>query len=239
MTRFGPISLQRLNRDIAELFSSNLDCSASSVTVIQTADSMSALGSIQLEVRVFEGPYHGGRFTFCFQIPYNYPFTAVEVWAAHPIWHPNIDLRTGKVAIPLEWSPVLTLKSTALAVQMLMLEPSTDNPLNIEALAGYSSRSPFFEAQVQQSMAGGMFAAVMFPCTVMPSSELLTCGFGRASVKRSRSISEGPSAKRARGCSPSKARRPVPMLPSPRSLDNGISLLSLNGGEVIMTTERS
>ena len=109
---------QRLNRDVAELFSSAFNCSASHLTVLQTADSLNEPGSITLDNQVFEGPYRGGRFSFCFHIPANYPFKPVEVWATHPIWHPNIDLRSGKVAIPLEWSPVLTLNSFALAVQV-------------------------------------------------------------------------------------------------------------------------
>lgn len=109
---------QRLNRDVAELFSTSFRCSASHMTAIQTADSLNELGSITLDDMVFEGPYRGGRFSFCFNIPANYPFRCIEVWAIQPIWHPNIDLKTGKVAIPLEWSPVLTLTSFAMAVQV-------------------------------------------------------------------------------------------------------------------------
>lgn len=109
---------QRLNRDVAELFSSDFNCSSSKVTIYQLTDSLSEPGSITLENIVYEGPYRGGVFNFCFHIPANYPFRAVEVWATQPIWHPNIDLRTGKVAIPMEWSPVLTLTSFALAVQV-------------------------------------------------------------------------------------------------------------------------
>ncbi len=114
----GIICSQRLNRDVSELFSSNFNCTASHLSVIQTGDSLNDPGSITLENKVFEGPYRGGRFSFCLNIPANYPFRAVEVWATQPIWHPNIDVRTGKVAVPLDWSPVLTLHSFALAVQV-------------------------------------------------------------------------------------------------------------------------
>jgi ubiquitin-protein ligase len=88
------------------------------MTVIQSADSLNEPGSITLDIMVFAGPYRGGRFCFCFHIPANYPFRQIEVWATQPIWHPNVDLRTGKVAIPLDWSPVLTLTSFAMAVQV-------------------------------------------------------------------------------------------------------------------------
>lgn len=91
----GVSCAQRLNRDVAELFGSEFNCTASHLTVYQTGDSLNEPGSINLESKVFEGPYRGGRFNFCFHIPANYPFKPVEVWATHPIWHPNIDLRTG------------------------------------------------------------------------------------------------------------------------------------------------
>lgn len=114
----GISSIQRLSRDISELFASDFNCTASHLYVKQTGDSLNELGAISLESHVFEGPYRGGRFHFCFHISGNYPFKPVEIWATQPIWHPNIDIRTGKVALPLEWSPVLTLHALALAVQV-------------------------------------------------------------------------------------------------------------------------
>ncbi len=108
----------RLTRDAAELFATDFTCSASHVQVLQTTDSLNDAGSIVLEISVFEGPYRGGVFHFCFQIPANYPFRPPEIWAVHPIWHPNIDLKSGRMQIPLEWSPVLTLKSFARSVQV-------------------------------------------------------------------------------------------------------------------------
>lgn len=110
----------RLAKDASELLSTaDFTCSASRMLAIQSAESLNDPGSITLDIKVFEGPYRGGAFVFCFQIPANYPFKAVEVWSTHPIWHPNIDIRTGKVAVPLDWSPVLTLTSFALAVQVV------------------------------------------------------------------------------------------------------------------------
>lgn len=234
MRTLGHLSSQRLNRDVAELFSSNLDCTASTVNVIQTADSLNEAGSITLEVRVFDGPYRGGRFSFCFNIPASYPFQTVEVWAVHPIWHPNIDLRTGKVAIPLEWSPVLTLKSIALAVQMLMLEPTSENPLNLEAFATYSSRSQEFDSQTQLSIAGGILAGIAFPCVTMTKYEIGISS--QTASKRSRGDVESSSSssycKRSRygdeGMSWATGPPLARFTPSPRSLDNRISLLSLD-----------
>lgn len=113
-----PLYAQRLNRDVAELFAHNFDCSSSTLTVTQTSDSLQSVGSLVLQIRIFEGPYRGGSFMFALTIPESYPFRPVEIYATQPIWHPNIDLFTGKVALPIEWSPVLTLNSIALAVQV-------------------------------------------------------------------------------------------------------------------------
>ena len=101
-----------------------------------------------------------------------------DVWAKQPIYHPNIDLGiinnsniryqnnfnivSGRVMLPIEWSPVLTLKCLAFAVQMMLLEPSTDNIFNLEACSFYSSSLALFEQQVQSTLKGGRFAGVEF-----------------------------------------------------------------------------
>lgn len=108
-----PMYFQRLNRDVTDLLSYNFNCSSSCLTVVKAENS-----DIVLNVCILEGPYTHGHFTFLLDIPINYPFKKVEIWAKHPIWHPNIDLLTGKVSLPLEWSPVLTLNSLAVAVQV-------------------------------------------------------------------------------------------------------------------------
>lgn len=113
-----PLYAQRLNRDVSELFSNNFNCSGSTLTVLQTSDSLQAEGCLVLRVTIFEGPYRRGTYAFGLNIPENYPFRPVEIFAKQPIWHPNIDLFTGKVALPIEWSPVLTLNSIAVAVQV-------------------------------------------------------------------------------------------------------------------------
>lgn len=192
---------QRLNRDLAELFSSDFNCTASHLCVYQVGDSLNEPGSIHLESQVFEGPYRGGRFNFCFNIPANYPFKQVEVWAVQPIWHPNIDLKTGKVAVPLEWSPVLTLHAFALAVQMLMLEPSAENPLNLDAYSYYISKPDDFDKHAQQSLHGGWICGVHFPSCLLSIDEMASANYVSA-VKRSSDelnrVEEDRSGKRCR-----------------------------------------
>lgn len=74
--------------------------------------------TVGLQIAIHEGPYRGGSYNFLLHIPDSYPFKPVEVIADQPIWHPNIDLRTGRVFLPIDWCPVLTLNSLALAVQV-------------------------------------------------------------------------------------------------------------------------
>ena len=108
-----PMYFQRLNRDITDLLSYNFNCSSSCLSVVKDENS-----TISLNVCILEGPYTHGHFSFVLDIPMNYPFKKVDVWAKHPIWHPNVDLLTGRVSLPIEWSPVLTLNSLAVAVQV-------------------------------------------------------------------------------------------------------------------------
>ena len=119
--------VQRLNRDIAELFAIDFNCSSSCLSVIQTSDNLRDPGCFELCVKIFEGPYRGGCFSFALTIPENYPFKAVEVWSKQPIWHPNIELNSGRVVLPLEWSPVITLHTLALAVQVRLEKKSNLN----------------------------------------------------------------------------------------------------------------
>jgi hypothetical protein len=55
---------QRLNRDVAELFGSNFNCTAFPLNLYQIGDSLNERGSINVESKVFEGPYRGRRFLF-------------------------------------------------------------------------------------------------------------------------------------------------------------------------------
>ena len=119
---------QRLNRDISDLLSYDFNCSSSCLSVIKDQS------GISLNVCILEGPYDRGHFSFLLDIPINYPFKKVEVWAKQPIWHPNIELLTGRVLLPLDWSPVLTLNSLALAVQVEYKLLKQDNFCNVKSI---------------------------------------------------------------------------------------------------------
>ena len=169
---------KRVTRDLQNLFSHDFSSRVASLSAcdasempnsmldvdVSRACSGAILHTVQLNVCIYEGPYRGGHFIFYIFIPETYPFKGVDVSVdmSRPIWHPNIDLDTGRVVLPLEWSPVLTLSSLALAIQMMLLEPSVDNPLNLEACSYYSSSSVAFEECVQKTMCGCIHGHLKF-----------------------------------------------------------------------------
>ena len=182
MQAAGTGHVKRINRDVHDLFHHDFNNTAASLRAEEMASHMGqhpgqshvssemcghdrVFYSIKLTVCPHEGPYKGGHFIFSLNIPESYPFSGVEVWVAtstRPIWHPNIDLVTGRVMLPLEWSPVLTLTSLALAIQMMLLEPSAESPLNLEACSYYTRSTSQFTEQVQRTLKGCNMGGVHF-----------------------------------------------------------------------------
>ena len=204
-----PVYARRFQSDLLELFSHNFNCSSSSLTV--TMGEGDNVAHIIIHICVFEGPYKNGHFSFYFNIPGNYsliflarhlllasddyPFKPVEIFARHPIYHPNIDIHTGKVAyLPVDWTPVLKLNFIALAVQMMMvltysltylfthlltyslwkLQPSADNILNAEASSYYTTLTSF-EHVVQTTLAGGRYQGIEFPSVLNKVYDATPC----------------------------------------------------------------
>ena len=194
-----PLYFQRLNRDVADLLAHDFTCSSSCMSVSEGDHVL----SLKLNVCVFEGAYKNGHFSFLLDIPVQYPFKMVQVWSKHPIWHPNVELQTGRVHLPLVWSPILTLNSLALAVQMMLLEPSVCSPLmNVEA-STYCSRDPqTFEQYVQRTLMGYQVGGVDFPLLSGPD-----CDCCRRTRSLARSNATGASS--SSSSSSSSSNRPL------------------------------
>jgi len=90
-----------LSRDLANVIAYDFTSPSAILRFHQSEDGFLTTG-INVSVCIFEGPYRGGHFTFVLVIPDNYPFRCVDIWSTSPIWHPNIDIKTGRVALPLE-----------------------------------------------------------------------------------------------------------------------------------------
>lgn len=153
---------QRLTRDIADVLSHDFTSSSAVVKVYPPPDGNVHEGLL-LSICILEGPYRGGHFTFVMEIPDNYPFRGVDIWSKNPVWHPNIDIRSGKVALPLAWSPVLSLLSVAVSMQMIMLEPSSDTPLNLESCSYYCSDPKIFDSYAQRTLHGCTVDGILLP----------------------------------------------------------------------------
>ncbi|MBI5224636.1 hypothetical protein HY989_02090 [Candidatus Micrarchaeota archaeon] len=73
---------------------------------------------------------------FKIEINRNYPYAGgfSVVWLT-PIFHPNIDNKTGKVCIHLlnDWAASQTIASLVKGIEHLLKNPNVKSPLNVEA----------------------------------------------------------------------------------------------------------
>jgi len=114
--------MKRVYRDMREIRRCNLTTTNSYVNLIVEDDTQ----RVKINICIREGPYRNASYRFVMEIPTNYPFVAPRIYSLEYLWHPNVNLLSGKVELPLEWSPVLNLENAAMAVQYLLLEPSDD-----------------------------------------------------------------------------------------------------------------
>ncbi|KAI8330227.1 ubiquitin-conjugating enzyme/RWD-like protein [Chlamydoabsidia padenii] len=81
-------------------------------------------------------PYEGGVFDLLIKIPTNYPMQPPTIIFTTVICHPNVHIKTGEICLDIlktAWSPAWTLKSTVLAISLLLYNPEASSPLNCDA----------------------------------------------------------------------------------------------------------
>ncbi|CEG64398.1 Putative Peroxin-4 [Rhizopus microsporus] len=81
-------------------------------------------------------PYEGGQFELSIKIPSNYPIHPPNIRFVTTICHPNIHFKTGEICLDIlktDWSPAWTLRSTVLAITLLLTNPEPSSPLNCDA----------------------------------------------------------------------------------------------------------
>ncbi|RKP09616.1 ubiquitin-conjugating enzyme/RWD-like protein [Thamnocephalis sphaerospora] len=81
-------------------------------------------------------PYEGGRFHLTIQVPSNYPLQPPKIEFVTRVCHPNVRFATGEICLDIlktAWSPAWTLRSTCLAIALLLNHPEPSSPLNVDA----------------------------------------------------------------------------------------------------------
>lgn len=72
-------------------------------------------------------PYEGGKFLLRLTYVENYPFVPCRARFLTPIYHPNIGLESGNVALDIlqdEWSSIFTIRIILWSIQQLLTEPN-------------------------------------------------------------------------------------------------------------------
>ncbi|KAJ5426205.1 ubiquitin conjugating enzyme [Penicillium sp. CMV-2018d] len=77
-------------------------------------------------------PYEGGRWRLSIAIPPEYPLTPPTIHFTTKISHPNINWSTGEICSSLnnDWKPTVGLSGILAAIQVLLMCPDPDSPLN-------------------------------------------------------------------------------------------------------------
>ena len=81
-----------------------------------------------------ESPYEEGHFKLELYLPEEYPMVPPKCLFITKVYHPNIDF-LGRISLDIlknNWSPALQIRSVLLSIQILLDEPNTEDPLNIE-----------------------------------------------------------------------------------------------------------
>ncbi|KAH0786677.1 Ubiquitin-conjugating enzyme E2 G1 [Histomonas meleagridis] len=83
------------------------------------------------------------------EFPDDFPLKPPKMRFLCPMWHPNIDAKTGKVCISIlhdpgddpneyeksseRWLPIHTVDSIVISVISMLTDPNPESPLNVEA----------------------------------------------------------------------------------------------------------
>ncbi|KAJ1939182.1 E2 ubiquitin-protein ligase peroxin 4 [Linderina pennispora] len=89
---------------------------------------------------VLRGPkdtaYENGLFELHIDIPEQYPIRPPTLTFVTPVCHQNVHFESGEICLDIlktQWSPAWTLKSTCLAIHVLLANPEPSSPLNCDA----------------------------------------------------------------------------------------------------------
>lgn len=157
----------RVRKDVNELAKAKFTC-AQARTRVEFPDGANNMLQLIFTISIIDlsSPFAYGDFTFLVDIPKTYPFHAPSVRCLTRVWHPNIDIATGKVMISIlgrDWRPVLSINTVLLGLQLIFLEPAIDDALNSTAADQLHRNPDLFKKEVQEILCGGTFYGIDFP----------------------------------------------------------------------------
>ncbi|POM68970.1 Ubiquitin-conjugating enzyme E2 [Phytophthora palmivora] len=157
----------RVRKDVNELAKAKFTC-AQAKTRVEFPDGVENMLRLifMISIADISGPYANGDFTFFVEIPKTYPFHAPSVRCLTRVWHPNIEMATGKVMMSIlgkDWRPVLSINTVLLGLQLIFLEPNVDYVLNPAAAEQLHQNPEQFKRETQQILCGGRFYGIDFP----------------------------------------------------------------------------
>mmetsp|Transcript_6326 Transcript_6326/g.19172 ORF Transcript_6326/g.19172 Transcript_6326/m.19172 type:complete len:242 (-) Transcript_6326:426-1151(-) len=152
----------RMKKDMVELSSQRFTC-PHATTVVEVNPSGT---QVSVTMSFSGGYYAGGTFVVSLSLPENYPFRPPRVYCLTRVWHPNVELETGRVSHPLlegDWKPVQSINAVILGIQLLFLEPNPEHPANPVAAKAFNDSPERFAAQVRRTLRGGFCFGLDFP----------------------------------------------------------------------------
>ena len=153
----------RVKKDLAELTSQKFTCPHATTHIDFPEGNIL---DMSVTITLTGGFYAGGSFALSLKVPQNYPFRPPSVYCLTRIWHPNVDVDSGRVSHPLldrDWKPVLSINTVIFGLQLLFLEPNPDHFANARAARALLADRAAFAADVRNTLRGGVHFGLHFP----------------------------------------------------------------------------